>query len=89
MCKSIGSLFISPKGDPDGRYTCPIVLKRFGLVCDDHLSNAGEILFGNIRPVTLKAGIFATDEKLTFLDMKEFEDITVPENMQRIRFPKP
>ena len=59
---------------PDGRYTCPIVLKRFGLVCDDHLTNAGEILFGNTRPVTLKAGIFATDEKLTFLDMKLFED---------------
>lgn len=59
---------------PDGRYTCPIVLKRFGLVCDDHLTNAGEILFGNTRPVSLKAGIFATDEKLTFLDMKLFED---------------
>lgn len=31
-------------------------------------------LFGNTCPVTLKAGIFATDEKLTFLDMKLFED---------------
>lgn len=30
--------------------------------------------FGNTRPVSLKAGIFATDEKLTFLDMKLFED---------------
>ena len=59
---------------PEGRYTCPIVLKRFGLIYDDSLTNAGEILFGNTRPVSLKAGIFATDEKLTFLDMKLFED---------------
>ena len=48
--------------------------KRFGLVCDNHLTNAGEILFENTRPVSLKAGIFATGEKLTFLDMKLFED---------------
>lgn len=59
---------------PDGKYTCSIVLKRFGLVFEDYLTNAGEILFGNTHPVTLKAGIFATDEKLTFLDMKLFED---------------
>lgn len=59
---------------PDGKYTCPIVLKRFGLVFEDYLTNAGEILFGNTHPVTLKAGIFATDEKLTFLGMKLFED---------------
>lgn len=54
-------------------YGTPIQI-RVGLVCDDHLTNAGEILFGNTRPVSLKAGIFATDEKLTFLDMKLFED---------------
>ena len=59
---------------PDGRYTCPIILNRFGLIKDEHLTNAGELLFGNTHPVTLKAGIFATDEKLTFLDMKLFED---------------
>ncbi len=29
---------------------------------------------GSTHPVTLKAAIFATDEKLTFLDMKLFED---------------
>ena len=59
---------------PNGRYTCPVVLKRFGLVCDDHLTNAGEVLFESTHPVPLKAGIFATDEKLTFLDMQLFED---------------
>ena len=59
---------------PDGRYTCPVILKRYGLVSGDNLNNAGETLFGNTRPVTLKAAIFATDEKLTFLDMKLYED---------------
>lgn len=59
---------------PEGRYTCPVVLKRFGLIFDDNLTNAGEVLFGNTHPVSLKAGIFATDEKLTFLDLKLFED---------------
>ena len=59
---------------PEGRYTCPLILKRFGLVKEDSLTNAGEALFGNTRPVSLKAGIFATDEKLTILDMKLYED---------------
>ena len=59
---------------PEGKYTCPAILNRFGLVCDDNLTNAGEVLFGNTCPVSLKAGIFATDEKLTFLDMRLFED---------------
>ena len=59
---------------PDGRYTCPVILNRFGLVKDGFLTNAGNLLFSNTHPVTLKAGIFATDEKLTFLDLKLFED---------------
>jgi len=52
----------------------PIILKRYGLINDDHLTNAGEILFGNTRPVQLKVAIFATDAKLTFLAMKLLED---------------
>lgn len=59
---------------PSGKYTCPIILKRFGLLQGDNLNNAGEYLFGNTRPLMLKAAIFATDEKLTFIDMKMFED---------------
>ncbi len=58
----------------DGRYTCPLILKRFGLINGDHLTNAGEVLFGSSHPVVLKAAVFATDEKLTFLDMKRYED---------------
>ena len=59
---------------PDGRYTCPIILKRYGLLNGNNLNHAGEYLFGNTQPVTLKAAVFATDEKLTFIDMKHFED---------------
>jgi ATP-dependent DNA helicase RecG len=58
----------------DGKYTVPAILNRFGLVKDDCLTNAGNVLFGNTHPVTLKAAIFATDEKLTFLDMQLYED---------------
>ena len=72
--KSFWQKAVSTGRLPNGKYTCPIVLKRFGLLYDNHLTNAGEVLFGNTHPVSLKAGIFATDEKLTFLDMKLFED---------------
>ena len=59
---------------PEGRYTCPIILKRYGLVSNGFLTKAGEALFGSTHPISLKAGIFATDEKLTILDMKFYED---------------
>ena len=58
----------------DGKYTAPTILKRFGLVDGEYLTNAGNVLFGNTKPVTLKTAIFATDEKLTFLDMQMYED---------------
>ena len=72
--KSFWQNAISAGRIPEGRYTCPVILKRYGLVCGDHLTNAGEYLFGSTHPVTLKTAIFATDEKLTFLDMKLYED---------------
>ena len=59
---------------PEGKYTCSAILKRFGLVNNGFLTNAGEVLFGNNHPASLKVGIFATDEKLTILDMKLYED---------------
>lgn len=59
---------------PEGKYSYLQILRRFGLVNDGYLTNAGEALFGNKHPIPLKAAIFATDEKLTFLDLKLFED---------------
>lgn len=57
-----------------GKLSAQAILNRFGLVNGENLTNAGEVLFGNTHPVTLKAAVFATDEKLTFLDMKRYED---------------
>lgn len=59
---------------PEGKYTYSIILNRFGLVAGEYLTNAGEVLFGNTHPVALKMAIFATNEKLTFLDMQFYED---------------
>lgn len=59
---------------PEGTYSSLHILKRFGLVDGEYLTKAGEVLFGNTKPVTLKVAVFATDEKLTFLDMKLYED---------------
>ena len=59
---------------PEGKYTYPIILNRYGLVTGDYLTNAGEVLFGNTHPVVLKMAVFATNEKLTFLDMQYYED---------------
>ena len=59
---------------PDEKYSGPALLKKLGLTNGDYLNHAGEVLFGKTAPVTLKAAVFATDEKLTFLDMKLYED---------------
>lgn len=58
----------------EGKYTPATVLKRFALANEGYLTNAGNVLFGNNHPVTLKVALFATDEKLTFLDMQMYED---------------
>ena len=72
--KTFCSKAISAGRMADGKYTAPTILKRFGLVDGEYLTNAGNVLFGNTKPVTLKTAIFATDEKLTFLDMQMYED---------------
>ena len=72
--KTFCSKAISAGRMVDGKYTAQTILKRFGLVDGEYLTNAGNVLFGNKNPVTLKAAIFATDEKLTFLDMQMYED---------------
>ncbi|MDR3185476.1 MAG: putative DNA binding domain-containing protein [Christensenellaceae bacterium] len=48
------------------------VLRKFGLIIGGKLTNAGRLLFGNREPVLLKLALFASDEKLTFLDQNHF-----------------
>ncbi len=45
------------------------LLYKLRLLKNDKLTNAGYYLFSNDNPVTMKMAIFATDEKLTFLDI--------------------
>jgi ATP-dependent DNA helicase RecG len=59
---------------PDDGYDTEKLLSKLGLIKDGKLNNAGYVLFGNNGPVTLKMAVFATDEKLTFLDINHTED---------------
>jgi len=58
----------------DGKYSATTILSKYNLSHGEYLTNAGNILFGTSHPVTLKAAVFATNEKLTFLDMQMYED---------------
>lgn len=59
---------------PDDGYDSEKLLNKLGLLKDAKLNNAGYVLFGNNGPITLKMAVFATDEKLTFLDINRAED---------------
>lgn len=45
------------------------LLTKLGLIRNYKLTNAAYYLFSNKKPIVLKMAIFATDEKLTFLDI--------------------
>ena len=55
-------------------YNTEKILRKLGMYKNEKLTNAGYVLFSNKSPITLKMAIFATDEKLTFLDIKTIED---------------
>ena len=59
---------------PKDHYDSSTILQKFHLISGDYLTNAGEVLFGNNHPVVLKVAIFASDEKLTILNMNMYED---------------
>ena len=50
------------------------LLRKLGLMEDLTLNNAGALLFAKDNVLTLKMAIFATGEKLTFLDIVSEED---------------
>jgi putative ATP-dependent DNA helicase len=45
------------------------ILTKLGLLIDGRLTNAANLLFSKNNPIVLKMAVFATDEKLTFLDI--------------------
>lgn len=59
---------------PDDGYDTEKLLNKLGLFKNGKLNNAGYVLFGNNGPVTLKMAVFASDEKLTFLDINREEN---------------
>lgn len=58
----------------DDGYDTEKLLNKLNLLKNGKLNNAGYVLFGNNGPVTLKMAVFASDEKLTFLDINRTED---------------
>lgn len=59
---------------PDNDFSTKIFLSKLGLLYGDNLNNAGEILFGNNQPLTVKMALFATEKKITFLDQRRVND---------------
>ena len=59
---------------PDEGFDAEKLLNKLCLLKGGKLNNAGYVLFGNNGPVTLKMAVFASDEKLTFLDINRAED---------------
>ncbi len=57
----------------DTEYNPERVLTKLGLFKSKRLTNSGYIMFSDKNPVSLKMAIFATDEKLTFLDINTVE----------------
>ena len=55
---------------PNIRYSIQGTLKRLGLLNGEKLNNAGMMLFSKTNPLSIKMAVFATDDKVTFLDMK-------------------
>ena len=49
------------------------ILKKLGLLTNNKLNNAGKILFSKNKPITLKLAVFATDQKLSFIDINRYE----------------
>jgi ATP-dependent DNA helicase RecG len=50
------------------------LLSKLGLIKNGKLNQAGNVLFGKNGPVVLKLAVFASDEKLTFLDINRLEN---------------
>lgn len=65
---------IEVKRLPNDNYKNNVILDKLGLVKNKNLNNAGKLLFSKKGPVMLKMAVFATDEKITFIDQKIVED---------------
>ncbi|MHB1454796.1 MAG: hypothetical protein ACYCYM_12705 [Saccharofermentanales bacterium] len=58
---------------PDIPYDKDSLLERLELAKGDYLNNAGKMLFSASGPIVIKMAVFATEEKITFLDINRIE----------------
>jgi len=58
---------------PGMPYDKDSLLERLELTKGDYLNNAGKMLFSASGPIVLKMAVFATEEKITFLDINRIE----------------
>ena len=65
---------INSKRLPNEKYNTKTLFTKLGLIKNTKLNNAGRLLFSKKEPVMLKMAVFATDDKLTFIDQKIVED---------------
>lgn len=49
------------------------LLEKLDLMKKGHLTNAGRLLFSKNNPIVLKDAVFATNQKVTFIDMQRYE----------------
>ena len=50
------------------------LLIMLGLMVNDKLTNAGYFLFSSKQPTVLKTAVYATDQRINFLDINRFND---------------
>ena len=48
-------------------------MTRLGLMENGKLNNAGYFLFSKLKPILVKFAVFATDERITFIDNRHFQ----------------
>lgn len=58
---------------PDANCSDDNLLLQLGLIKDGYLNNAGRVLFSKNNPLVLKMAVFATNQKVTFLDINRAE----------------
>ena len=72
--KTLHKEAIKNKRLPNEKINDKSFVKKLNLINNSVLNNAGRVLFANDKPVTLKMAVFATDEKLTFIEQQIIKD---------------
>lgn len=72
--KKFKSEALNSKRLPSEKCSTKKMLEKLGLIKGSKLNNAGSLLFSKTGPAMLKMAVFATDDKMTFIDQKIVED---------------